>query len=105
MIDFVDVQYAQSLAGRMERFKVTRTNPYRINFRCPLCGDSQKSRTKARGWLLEKDNNFVYYCHNCGASHSFSYFLKIVDPLAFKDYVSEKFINKHGKFYIKFFLI
>ena len=97
MIDFVDVQYAQSLAGRMERFKVTRTNPYRINFRCPLCGDSQKSRTKARGWLLEKDNNFVYYCHNCGASHSFSYFLKIVDPLAFKDYVSEKFINKHKK--------
>ena len=27
MIDFVDVQYAQALAGRMERFKVTRTNP------------------------------------------------------------------------------
>lgn len=97
MIDFVDVQYAQSLAGRMERFKVTRTNPYRINFRCPLCGDSQKSRTKARGWLLEKDNNFYYYCHNCGASQSFSYFLKQVDPLAFKDYVSDKFINKTKK--------
>ncbi len=97
MIDFVDVQYAQSLAGRMERFKVTRTNPYRINFRCPLCGDSQKSRTKARGWLLEKDNNFHYYCHNCGASHSFSYFLKLVDPLAFKDYLSDKFINKAKK--------
>lgn len=94
MIDFVDVQYAQQLSGRMERFKVTRTNPYRINFRCPLCGDSKKSRTKARGWLLEKDNNFHYYCHNCGASHSFSYFLRLVDPLAFKDYTSEKFINK-----------
>jgi transcription elongation factor Elf1 len=97
MIDFVDIQFAQTLSGRMERFKVTRTNPYRINFRCPLCGDSQKSRTKARGWLLEKDNNFVYYCHNCGASHSFSYFLKLVDPMAFKDYVSEKFMNKHKK--------
>lgn len=94
MIDFVDVQYAQTLSGRMERFKVTRTNPYRINFRCPLCGDSQKSRTKARGWLLERDNNFHYYCHNCGASHSFSYFLKLVDPLAFKDYLSDKYINK-----------
>ena len=97
MIDYVDIQYAQSLAGRMERFKVTRTNPYRINFRCPLCGDSQKSRSKARGWLLEKDNSFVYYCHNCNASQSFSYFLKQVDPLAFKSYVSEKFMSKHKK--------
>jgi len=97
MIDFVDIQYAQTLGGRLDRFRIRSTNPYKINFRCPLCGDSQKSKTKARGWLLEKDNNLFYYCHNCGASQSFSYFLKTVDPLAFKDYTSEKFINKHKK--------
>jgi transcription elongation factor Elf1 len=94
MIDFVDIQYAQHLAGRLDLFKIRSTNPYKINFRCPICGDSQKSRSKARGWLLEKENNFYFYCHNCSESHSFSNFLKAVDPLAYNDYVAEKFIKK-----------
>jgi transcription elongation factor Elf1 len=94
MIDFVDIQYAQHLAGRLDLFKIRSTRPYKINFRCPICGDSQKSRTKARGWLLEKENNFYFYCHNCSESHSFSNFLKVVDPLAYNDYVAEKFIKK-----------
>lgn len=94
MIDFVDLQYAQTLAGRLEQFKIRSTNPYKINFRCPICGDSQKSRSKARGWLLERNSEFFYYCHNCSASQTFSHFLKSVDPLAFKDYFVEKFINK-----------
>lgn len=93
MLDFVDIQYAQTLASRLDQFRVRSTRPYKINFRCPLCGDSQRSRTKARGWLLEKDSNLFYYCHNCGASHSFSYFLKSIDPLAFNDYVAEKFMK------------
>ena len=94
MVDFVDIQYAQMLSGRLEHFKIKHTNPYKINFRCPLCGDSQKSRSKARGWLLERDNKFSYYCHNCGASQGFNYFLKTVDPLLFNDYIAEKFVIK-----------
>jgi len=94
MLDFVDIQYAQLLSGRLENFKIRSTNPYKINFRCPICGDSQKSRSKARGWLLEKDNSLLYYCHNCGASQSFSFFLKGQDPMMYNDYVAEKFIKK-----------
>jgi len=93
MIDFVDVQYAQMLSGRLEQFKIKHTNPYKINFRCPVCGDSKKSRTKARGWLLERDNKFTYYCHNCGASQGFNFFLKSLDPLLYNDYIAEKFVN------------
>jgi transcription elongation factor Elf1 len=94
MVDYVDLHYANMLSSRLERFKVRSTAPYKINFRCPVCGDSQKSRAKARGWLLEKDNTFHYFCHNCGASQSFSYFLKSVDGLAYNDYIAEKYINK-----------
>lgn len=92
MAEFVDIQFAQMLSGRLENFKIRHTNPYKINFRCPICGDSQKSRSKARGWLLERDNKFSYYCHNCGASHSFKNFLKMQDPLLYNDYVAEKFV-------------
>lgn len=92
MAEFIDIQYAQMLSGRLERFKITHTNPYKINFRCPICGDSQKSRSKARGWLLERDNKFSYYCHNCGASQGFNFFLKTVDPMMYNDYIAEKFV-------------
>jgi len=94
MVDFVDLHYATMLSGRLERFRVKSTNPYKINFRCPVCGDSQRSQAKARGWLLEKDNSFRFYCHNCGASQSFSYFLQNIDSLAYNDYIAEKFVNK-----------
>lgn len=92
MAEFVDIQFAQMLSGRLDNFKIRHTNPYKINFRCPICGDSQKSRSKARGWLLERDNKFSYYCHNCGASHSFQNFLKMQDPLLYNDYIAEKFV-------------
>lgn len=97
MVAFTDLHYAQMLSGRLENFRIRNTNPYKINFRCPICGDSQKSRTKSRGWLLEKENKFLFYCHNCGASHGFQNFLKAVDPLLYNDYVAERFINKDKK--------
>lgn len=97
MVDFVDLQYAQLLSGRLEQFKIRHTSPYKINFRCPICGDSQKSRSKARGWLLERDNKFFYYCHNCGESQTFSTFLKTVDNVAYKDWVADKYVKKDKK--------
>jgi hypothetical protein len=35
---------------------------------------------------------FHYYCHNCGASQGFSFFLKSIDQLLYNDYVAEKFM-------------
>jgi transcription elongation factor Elf1 len=92
MVDFVDLQYAMMLSSRLNMFKVKSTHPYKINFRCPSCGDSQKSKHKARGWLLEDNKNtFRYHCFNCGASLGFRNFLKSVDQLVYNDYVTEKF--------------
>jgi transcription elongation factor Elf1 len=93
MVDYVDLQYAMILSSRLDKFKVKSTNPYKINFRCPICGDSQKSRTKSRGWLLEKENSFHYFCHNCGVSQQFRTFLKNVDSMSYNDYVTEKYVN------------
>lgn len=96
MVDIVDLQHALMLSNRLERFTVKSTAPYRINFRCFVCGDSQKSKIKARGWLIEdpKSHSFHYYCHNCGASLSFHNFLKNVDPLIYKDYIAAKYVEK-----------
>jgi transcription elongation factor Elf1 len=102
MVDFVDLQYAMMLSNRLNMFKVKSTHPYKVNFRCPICNDSQKSKHKARGWLLEDNKNaFRFHCFNCGASLGFRNFLKSVDQLVYNDYVTEKFkqevVENNGK--------
>lgn len=98
MVDYVDLQHVMMVSNRLERFKIRHKTPYRINFRCPFCGDSQTSKSKARGWLLEsKEQSFTYYCHNCGESHSLINFLKMLDMEVYKDYLTEKFLEKNKK--------
>ena len=96
MVDIVELQYATMVSNRLENFKIKSTTPYKINFRCPICGDSKKSLSKARGWLLEnaKDQSFHFFCHNCGTSLSFRAFLKHIDLLAYNDFLSSKYINR-----------
>jgi predicted RNA-binding Zn-ribbon protein involved in translation (DUF1610 family) len=67
-----------------------------FNFRCPYCGDSQKRKNKARGYLFKIKNDFVYKCHNCGVGRTLSNFLRDQDTLLHDQYVMEKF--KDGKF-------
>lgn len=97
MVDYVELQYATMLSGRLERYKVKSTTPYRINFRCPICGDSQKSRYKARAWLIEdRTKGGLYFnCFNCHAPvGGLGNFLKQVDPLLYNDFVTAKYISK-----------
>ncbi len=94
-MDHIDLKYAMMLSGRLSGFKIVSHKPYKINFRCPYCGDSNKSATKARGWLQEsnKTGGFRFFCFNCGHPASFYDFLKVQDPLSFRDYVAERYVN------------
>jgi hypothetical protein len=66
-----------------------------------MCGDSQKNKTKARGYLYPVKNNTNFKCHNCGASLSFNNFLKELDPVLHKQYTLEKFKEGHtGKGFV-----
>jgi len=61
------------------------------NFRCPYCGDSQKSRTKARGYVFRKKNDLFYKCHNCGVGASLGNLIKYVDSKTYEDYILERY--------------
>lgn len=95
-MDIVELKYCGILSVRLDRFKVKSNNPYRANCKCPLCGDSAKSKSKTRGWLLEKSNKIFYYCHNCGASHPFWRFLKIYDLAIYNEYVIDTQLEKYS---------
>lgn len=93
-MNHVDLKYAGFLSIRLERFSIKSTHPYRANFRCPICGDSQKSKAKTRGWLLEKENSAIYYCHNCGASMGMQKLLETMFPALYNEYVTDIIMEK-----------
>ena len=64
------------------------------NFRCVVCGDSKKSETKKRGWILCNGNKTTYYCHNCHYQKSILGFLKEYYPDVAKSYIKIAFKNK-----------
>ena len=93
-MDFVDVKYINLISGRFHKFKKIKHNLY--NFRCPICGDSQKNKNKARGYLYQVKNNTNFKCHNCGINISFNNFLKQIDITIHKQYTFEKFKEGHS---------
>lgn len=81
---FVDIKYVNLVSPRLERF--THREQYVWNFRCPICGDSRKNKSKARGYFLRKKFGIYYMCHNCSASMSLGNFLKHMDNSLYKQY-------------------
>ena len=92
-MDHVDSKYVNLISVRLEKFKRVKTNLY--NFRCPICGDSKKNKSKTRGYIYSVKSNTNFKCHNCGASMSLNNFIKKVDPAIHKQYSLEKFRDGH----------
>ena len=93
-MDIIDSKYIGLVSSRLQKFKRVKANLY--NFRCPICGDSQKHKNKARGYFYQVKVNTNFKCHNCGASLSFNNFLKQIDPTLHKQYTMEKFKEGHS---------
>ena len=95
-MDLVDSKFIGLISSRLQKFKKIKSDLY--NFRCPICGDSQKNKSKTRGYLYGVKADVNFRCHNCGASMTLSNFLKTLDPVIHKQYVFERFkSNKTGR--------
>lgn len=90
--NWLDYKYIQLLSTRLDRFKDKGNNSY--NFRCPICGDSARSKSKARGWIFEKKGSYQFHCFNCGAHSSFYKFLKDMDTGLYSEYNMERLSGK-----------
>ena len=88
-MDLIDSKYIGLVSSRLQKFKRVKADLY--NFRCPICGDSQKHKNKARGYFYQVKTNTNYKCHNCGVSLSLNNFIKQIDPTLHKQYTMEKF--------------
>ena len=88
---FIDRSFLLQVSPKLQRFTKKKDDLY--NFRCPLCGDSQKNKLKSRGYIFRKKNDYFYMCHNCGVSTTFYNFLKQVDSNLLQEYQLERYKN------------
>jgi hypothetical protein len=86
---WLDHQYIGTISIRLEKF--SRKGEYLYNFRCPVCGDSQTNRSKARGYLFAKKGGMFYKCHNCSASLSLGSLIRHLDPNLYKQYCLDRY--------------
>ena len=89
MSSYIDLKYINEVSGRLSQFK--KKGDYLFNFRCPHCGDSKKSKTKARAYLYRVKNDMFFKCHNCGEGQSLTNFLKFLDTKKYEQYLLERY--------------
>jgi len=87
-MDWLENKYIGIISIKLEKYK--RKGPNLYNFRCPLCGDSQSNRNKARAYVYEKQGKSLFHCHNCNATMSVSNFIKMIDQSSYNEMTLEK---------------
>jgi len=90
----IDHKYLSMLSLKLGLFK--RKSDRLYNFRCPFCGDSEHSRTKARGYVYQNKGILVFKCHNCSHSTNMSKLIEHVDPALAREYRLEVFKENNG---------
>ena len=89
MAEFTDKKFINLVSGQLQHFKWKSATL--ANFRCPICGDSQKNKTKCRGYFYLKSNSYFYRCHNCNFGSNVKNFLDKVAPTLAQEYQLETF--------------
>ena len=96
---YIDAKYIRLLSSRLRNFKQKNTNVW--NFSCPFCGDSQKNKLKARGYVYAKGNDLFFKCYNCSVGTNANNLIKHVDPALHNEYVLEKYKTGESNTYIR----
>ena len=92
----IESKYIRLISSRLRNFK--QKKDYLWNFSCPICGDSKKNLSKARGYVFQKGTNLFFNCHNCGVGTNLGNLIKQVDPSLHKEYVLERYKSGESGF-------
>lgn len=89
---YIDKKYVNLVSGSLEKFKWKKETL--ATCRCFKCGDSERNKSKTRGYFFEHKGKYVYKCHNCGFACGVYGVLESVSPTLCKEYAFENFREK-----------
>jgi len=98
---FLQREYANLVGMRLNLFTIQQQSPYRSNFRCNICGDSQKNRTKKRGYIIEKSNSLIFHCFNQCGTINFEHYLRDYHSDLYYQYRIDLLKNSRGDVFEK----
>lgn len=84
---WIERKYINLLSPYLRNFKWKKNNLG--NCSCPICGDSESNKLKARFYFLERKGKYHVFCHNCGYSRKFTSFLREKNHELYDEYVKE----------------
>lgn len=90
---FLEIKYGKIVGSTVSRWKVKKESPFSGSGRCPICGDSAKSKTLCRFHIREYKGAVFVSCFNCGYSTNLGSFLKTYHESLYSEYVFEKYRN------------
>lgn len=83
-----DEKYLRLLSPQLDHF--AQKHQHTFNFRCPLCGDSERVKSKARGYVYPKSDLLMFKCHNCSVALPFSALLRRMSRFLYDQYILER---------------
>lgn len=88
---WIEAKYACLLSSRVRNYKRKSSNLW--NFSCPICGDSEKNKKRARGYLYENKGKLRFHCHKCAADQPFDKFIREIDESLYSDMKKEQLLD------------
>lgn len=88
---WIEAKYACLLSSRVRNYARKSSNLW--NFSCPFCGDSEKNKRKARGYLYETKGKLRFHCHNCSADMPFDKFIREIDESLYLELKKEQLMD------------
>lgn len=97
MSGVVQLKYISFISSTLDRFKWVQPSKV-ANFRCNVCGDSEQSEYKARGYFyyIQKSDTYNFKCQNCGSGLSFRNYLRTYYPHYYQEMRLEQFRNRQS---------
>lgn len=90
-MSWLDREFAIRALSHQPKFRQVTNGDFKLNCRCPICGDSQKDMHKARFWAYPtKDGTSMrIHCFNCDVDMYLSKYLKEYEEDIYRDYLVE----------------
>jgi hypothetical protein len=100
MISIIDRKFINLVSSSLDKFKWKKDNV--ATCRCYKCGDSQKSKSKTRGYFYINKDHYYFKCHNCGFSCTIKTILEDLSPQLAKEYALETYrTNFYGNTFVQ----